>query len=110
MARWKAGTKGALTAGGDVAGAEVADHVDAGQFGEQGRVVQLERIADAIELARPVAHRLAVGANGDDPRCSGFRSACHGQQLHDDLGIATHQGIGAQCRPMDLVVARRVEG
>jgi hypothetical protein len=40
----------ALAAGRHVAAAEVRHHVDAAQLGEQGGVVQLQRVADAIEL------------------------------------------------------------
>ena len=53
----------ALAAGRDVAAAEVGDDVDAGQLGEQRRRVELHRVAGAVELARPMPHRLAVAAD-----------------------------------------------
>ena len=49
---------------------EVGHHIQAGEFGQQGGVVELERVAHAVRLAgqplRLVAHRLAVGADGLD--------------------------------------------
>ena len=56
----------ALAAGGDVAAAEVGDDVDARQLGQQRRRIELDRVADAVELARAVANRLAMTADGDD--------------------------------------------
>ena len=72
----------ALSTGGHVAGTEVGDDVDAAELGEQGRVVQLQRVAGAIEFTRSVAHRLAVGADGAYLRRRHLR-VC--QQLGDDL-------------------------
>jgi hypothetical protein len=37
---------------------------DAAQLGEQGRVEDLDRVAERVEFTRPVAHRLPVRADG----------------------------------------------
>ena len=54
----------ALAAGGNVALTEVADHGDAGGFGQRMRCIELNRVA----AARLVTDRLAVGANRGDLR------------------------------------------
>jgi hypothetical protein len=56
----------ALPAGGDVAAAEIAHHVDAGQFGQPCAVEELQRVARAVVQPRLVAHRLTVGTQGRD--------------------------------------------
>ena len=58
----------ALAAGGDVAAAEVGDTSMPRELGQQGRRVQLQGVAGAVELARPMAHGLAVAADGRDLR------------------------------------------
>ena len=54
----------ALAAGGDVAAAEIGDHVDVRHFREQRGIVDLPRVA----FFRPMPHRLAVHADRADFR------------------------------------------
>ena len=56
----------ALSAGGNVAAAEISHHVNLCKFGQQCRVGQLQGVAAAIELLWLVPHRLSVGADGGD--------------------------------------------
>ena len=73
QAWWKKGASGApWPPGRDVAAAKVGDHGDARQFRQQRRLAQLERVAGAVEFLRPVAHGLAVGADGPH-RCRRLR-------------------------------------
>ena len=69
----------ALAAGGDVAAAKIRDHADASEFGQQGRVADLQGIAGL----GAVAYGLAVAAAGAyrrsrDPRFSQQRQDCLG--------------------------------
>ena len=67
--RWRA-----LAARCQIAASEVGDHIDACEFGQQGRVVQLKRVAHcglllgrvAIKSQRAVAHGLPVSTDGGD--------------------------------------------
>ncbi|MDT4864576.1 hypothetical protein FQZ97_993410 [compost metagenome] len=52
----------ALAASGDIAPAEVTDYRDAGEFGQEGRVADL----DGEAAGGLVAHGLAVAADGTD--------------------------------------------
>ena len=53
-----------LTAGGNIAAAEIRDHADTGSLGEQRRVVDLKRIAYAVVQTGLVTHGLPVRAYG----------------------------------------------
>ena len=90
----------ALAAGGHVAAAEVADHGDAAQLGQQSTVHQLQRVAATVEFARPVAHRLPMGADRVDLRC---RQAASVQQQANHLCLRGHQAVGGQRRAVQLV-------
>jgi hypothetical protein len=52
-----------LSAGGHVAAAQVAHHIDAAEFGQQRAVEQLQRVSGAVELTGAVAHGLAMRAH-----------------------------------------------
>jgi hypothetical protein len=96
----------ALAAGGHVAAAQVGHHVQAGQFSQQGGIEQLDGVAPAVELPRPMADGLAMGADGEDrPRMG---RECGPQRLHD-LGIAARQRIAGQRGAVQFVVAGGVE-
>jgi hypothetical protein len=97
-----------LAARRHIAAAQVGDDGDAGQLGQQGGVVELQRIARAIEHLRAVAHGLAMGAYGCD--LPGPDAGCSQQLLHH-LCIVAHQCIGGQGGAMQLVLAASgVEG
>ena len=53
-----------MTAGGDVAAAEIGDGVDTAQFGEAGGVLQLDGVGRLV--IGFVAQGLAVGTDGGD--------------------------------------------
>ena len=64
--------RGTLSACGDIAAAEVGHHSDAGEFSQQGRVVQLQGVVRPRLIQRgtlaagagAMAHGLTVGADG----------------------------------------------
>ena len=56
----------ALAAGRDIPTAEIGNHVNARKFSQQGGIVELQRVARAVELLRPMAHGLAMRADGRD--------------------------------------------
>jgi hypothetical protein len=64
-------------------------------------VLALARIADAVVLARPVADRLAVRADGR--HAVGIRAGRE-QRFHA-IGVDARQAVGGQRFAMDLVVA-----
>ncbi len=96
----------ALTSCGDIAAAQVGDHVDAAQFGQQRRAVQLHRVAGAVELARPVAHRLAVRTDRTDLRA---RCAAGRKQGLDDVRVAARQRVAGERGAVQLVGAGAVQ-
>ena len=61
----------ALATGGQIAASEVRHHVDTRQFSQQGRIIQLQCVADcrvaqnrvSIELQRTVPHGLTMRAD-----------------------------------------------
>ena len=55
-----------LAASGDIAAAEIGHHVNAGEFGQQGRVVELQAVTGVVKQLRAVPHGLAVCADGLD--------------------------------------------
>jgi iron-sulfur cluster insertion protein len=89
-----------------VAAAQVADDVDAAQFGQQRTVHQLQRVARSIELLRPVAHGLAMGADRPNPVCTELALL---QQCVDRAGIDPDQRVGGKCSLMQLIVAAAVQ-
>ncbi|MNN30627.1 hypothetical protein D3C81_1442810 [compost metagenome] len=97
----------ALAAGGDVAAAEVRHHVDAGEFGQQRRMLALARVADAVVQAGPVPDGLAMRADGSD---RGGWHAGLAQQRGHACGVDPGQRIGRQCLAVDLVLARLLQG
>ena len=87
-----------LAAGSDVAAAKVGDDRNTCQFGEQGRVIELEGIA----LAGLVTHCLAVAAD----RCDLLWAAGGvGEQLQDGVGIAACQRVRQQGGTVQFIVA-----
>ena len=92
----------ALPACGDIAAAKVGHHGNACEFGQQGRAVELQGVARAIKHLRPVAHGLAMGANGSD---SAALATAGLQQLAHHLGVMAHQRIGGQCGAVQFVAA-----
>ena len=96
----------ALPTGGHIAAAKVGHHGDTGQLGQQRGAVELLRVADAVEFARAVPHRLAVGTDGAHrfTRCVTRR-----QERLDHLRAKRGQRIGSQRRAVQFVVARCVE-
>ena len=95
-----------LAAGGDVATAEVGDDIDAGQLGEQRWRVQLNGVAETVELARTVPDGLAVATDRGDIRA---RDRGVPEQSIDQRRVFAHQGIGRERAAMDLVVAAPVQ-
>ena len=85
--------RGSSAAGGDVAAPEVRDDIDAGSLGQQSRRVELNGVADAIELAGAMAHRLAVSADGANLFS---RDAALFDQRLDNVGVDTDKRIGGQ--------------
>ena len=94
--------RGALAAGGDIAAAQVADHVDGGQFGQQRAVEQLHRVAAAVVQAGLMAHRLTMCADRADRRS---RRGALLEQPRDHLGIGPGHRIGGQRAAVQLVGA-----
>ncbi len=92
-----------MTAGRDVATAEVADHANAGQFGKQGGIADLQRVA----VLGAVADGLPVAANGMDFRICQVRRA---EQGIDCRSIEPCQPIAGQLCQMQLVMAGLVQG
>ncbi len=88
----------ALAAGGDVAAAEIRDHVDMREFGEQGRVVGLARVA----ALGAVPHGLAVYT--DRVHVGGAQVGGALQLVAADR-VARGQRIGGQRFALDLVAA-----
>jgi hypothetical protein len=95
-----------LSACGNVSGAEVRHDVDSGQFCEQCRVVELDRIAMGVELLRSMAHGLAVRADGSDAVCLDRGGALQG--LHH-LGVGFGEPVGGEGAAMKLVMAGAVQ-
>jgi hypothetical protein len=89
----------ALAAGGDVAAAEIGDHVDARQLRQQRGVVGLAREAEF----GPVADGLAVYCDG----AHGAGRVC--QQGAHALGVARRQAVGCQRLAFQFVVAFRLQ-
>ena len=81
----------ALAAGCHISAAEIGNHIDAAQLGQQRRVVQLQRVAGAIEGLRLVPNCLAMRT--DCPNCRGPNARLFQQRI-DHLGIGAHQRVG----------------
>ncbi len=96
----------ALAPGSDVAAAEIGDHVDAGQLGEERRRVQLHRVAGSSR-AGPVAHGLAVCPDRDHLGAIDRRAA---QDSVDDRGCLVGKLVCSERCAMDLVRTALVQG
>jgi hypothetical protein len=105
----KSGHQGrTLAAGGHIGRAKVGHHVQAGEFSQQRRVVQLQGVAAAAKCLRPVPDGLAVRAYGPDGPSvllKGLRL-----QLGHHLGIHRHQGLGRQGCAVEFIGAGGVQG
>jgi hypothetical protein len=86
-----------LTTGGNVSASKVSDHIYPAELGQQGRRVDLDGVADPVEIAGPVPDRLSVAADGDH---SLRRQACFGKQRLDDPGVASRQPVARERNPM----------
>ena len=84
-----------LAAGGDVAAAEVGDHRDAGEFGKQRGIADLQGVA----VLRAVSHGLAVAADRAD--LFGRRSR---REASSPLPHNPRQLVGGQRGAMEFVV------
>ena len=91
----------ALAACGEVAAAEIGDGVDAGAFGDERRVLQLDGVGRGA--VRAVAHGLAVGANGGDV-VRGEAGLC--EEGGDGVGAGFGVLPGGDGGAMKFVVAR----
>ena len=69
-------------------------------------VHQLQRVAGAVELLRPMAHGLAVGADRAHLR---RRHAALAQQGVHHVGIDAHQSVGREGATVQLIVAGCVQ-
>ena len=96
----------ALSSGGDVTRAKVGHDIDAGQFGQQRWVAELQCVACAIELTGLVPYGLAVHTDGPDGR---WRQACGAEQLPSHIRVDLCKGVGRQGSAMKFVFSRRVE-
>ncbi len=93
----------ALAAGGQVAAAEVADHVDAAGLGQRSAVVELHGVGLRDPgRRRAVPHGLAVRA--DRAHLGGGHAGC-GQQRGDGVGGEPDQRAGGQRCAVQFVVA-----
>ncbi len=75
-----------LATGSDIAAAKVGDHVQAGQFGQQRRIVGLAREAQLGAMA----DRLAMHGHGSDLAGAGRQQRPHA------VGVGQRQRIGGQ--------------
>ena len=94
-----------MTAGGDVAAAEISDGVDTAQFGEAGGVLQLDGVGRLV--IRFVAQGLAVGTDGGD---GGGIQAGFPEQGSDGGGTCGSVFPGSNSSAVQFVVARLIEG
>lgn len=104
-----------VAAGGHVSAAKVGHHGDAGQFGQQRGVAQLQGVSGPVgggvrALAGGrglVTDRLAVRTNGPNGR---WRQALPLQQPSNRLGVVAHQGVGRQGGSVQFIGAAAVQG
>ena len=86
----------ALSAGSDVAGAEIRYHPDAGPLGQYGRCVQLHRISER----RHVSYGLAMTADGRHGAMI-LTGGC--QKGERQIGVQMSQFDGGALRAVDFV-------
>ena len=91
--------RGALAACRDVAAAKVGDDRDAGEFGKQGGIADLQGVA----VCRAMAQGLAVAAD-----CAYRAGKCFKDRL-GCAGVQTSQFIARAGGKMDLVGLRSVQ-
>ena len=96
----------ALTACRHITAAEISDHIYVGELGQQGWVVQLQRVARAVKLLWLMAHRLPMHTNRTH---RGWRASRLVKQLLGNCCVVTRQRVGRQCRPVQLIAATAVE-
>ena len=92
----------ALSAGSDVAAAKIGHHAHAGEFGQKRRVADLRGVA----ALGPVAHGLAMAADGADLGSRGFRL---GENIGDRLRIAFRQFVAGKGSAVNLVRSFHVQ-
>jgi len=92
----------ALAARGDIAAAEIGDHVDAGHLSEQRGIVDLPCVA----FVRPMPHRLSVHADRAHLR---RRASAHALQFVAADGIACRERIRGERFAFEFVVAGRLQ-
>ena len=93
----------ALAAGRHVAAAEVGDHVDAGQLGQQRGVVELQRVARAVELLRAGGARSGHARRWRAPLSR--RAPAAASSASTTVGIDAGQRIGGQRGAVQFVGA-----
>ena len=81
--------RGALATGGHVSAAKIGNHINAGQFSQQGGIIYLARVA----AGRKVTNGLAVRSNG--AHIGSGNAACL-QQLPHAICIHQQQLLGCQ--------------
>ena len=91
----------AFAAGGDIAAAEIADHIDVGQFRQQRTVDELYRKT----VARTMTHRLAVTAD-----CSYCNAGRLRQQRFHAARVFRRQRIGGARGTFQFIVAAGIQG
>jgi len=99
--------RGALATGCHIPAAKVGHHGNACALGQQGRVVQLQGVARAIEFLGAMAHGLPMGADG--PHGAGGGGTVLQQVVHN-TGIGQCQRIAREGRAVQFVGAGAVEG
>ena len=112
MEGWHQGS--ALTTCRQIARAKFGHHINASEFGQQGRVVELQGVAHCvlacvgvgIKFEGAMTHGLTVCANGLNVMgllATGFK------QRMNYLRIVSCQAIASQCSAMQLVVTRCIQ-
>ena len=95
-----------MAAGRYIAAAEIGHHVNARQLGQQGRVVKLHGVTGAVKRLRPMAHGLAVGADGGDQIGGG---SSHSKQVVNHRCVDANQRVGRQRRAVNFIGAGAVK-
>ena len=96
-----------LAPSGQIGIAQVCDHIDPGQLGQQGRVVQLPGVS--VCAPRLMTHRLAMRADGRDR--SGVDTQAPGlfEQIVHRLRVKSRQAVGSQRCPVQFIFTRAVQ-
>ena len=93
--------------GRNVAAAEVGHHTNAGEFRQQGGVLQLRCAARAVEFLGAMADGLSMGAQGTDSTALSCRSP---SSCLDQGCIDARDGVAREGRSVQLVGSRSVQG